>query len=99
MARVMSLGFDALRGCAAMGSDDSDPNCNPSPQECVPGPFDDNDSDFVPGPFETKLTAAKHSPSSPGKNVTPSKSPSDLTAKHAPYDHGGRGPLPICLSS
>lgn len=47
------------------------------------------DSDFVPGPFETKLTAAKHSPSSPGKNVTPSKSPSDLTAKHAPYDHGG----------
>ena len=51
MAEVTSPGFDALRRRVAVGSDDSYPDCNPTPQKPVPGPFDDDDSYCVPGSF------------------------------------------------
>lgn len=75
----MSPCFDALRGHAAVGSDDPYPDCNPTPQK------------HVPGPFVTKFPAAKCCPSSPGRNVTPANSPSKFSAHHAPSSyHGGK---------
>ena len=55
MVGVTSPSFDALGGCVAVESDDSDPDCNPTPRKRVPGPFDDDDYDFLPGPFNSKL--------------------------------------------